>query len=246
MKNYPIPSSLRNQSITDMGGIIPTGSRIKIPNSKFLRFFTTWGSLNNNLNIDLDLSASFITKKGNVTNIAYYNQSSNYANHSADFTDCLKYEKNKPMVGEFVDIDIEKAKKEFRYLLLSNIIYSGIDNYSKVKSYTGVLSMDKRKKDKINNRIFEIDNALWKVELQGDYQSYVGFVFDLYTNEIIVIDQYYKNQMATNADSMFKNFNKMKEKFLNVLDIKMYCLQNNIEISNKLSSNISSIFSTLF
>ena len=249
MKSIVLPSTMRNQSKTEIGGVIPTGSRIKLKNTKFLRLFTTWGSLSDNTNIDIDLSATFLTKTGKIKDIAYYNQNEKFANHSGDFTSCFKYEKNKPMIGEFIDIDIKAAKEKYQYIYISNIIYSSYlndSNYDNMKVFSGVLEINKRN-NKTENNGFIIDNALFKMKLCGKYQSHLGFIVDLINNEIIMIDQYFESNNHSNAKSLFTNFNLIKQKFINALDykeniysfLKKYCQTNYIEIvDNKNDSDL--------
>ena len=128
LKSFILPMEKRATSVFEAGITLTAGSRISLDQEvKFVRLFTAWGSKEQSANFDIDLSAAFIKKSRYETEIlpiAYYNQTSDVAVHSGDWTSCMTYAPgDKKIVAEYIDVDLEAAKRAgYDYVLTSAII----------------------------------------------------------------------------------------------------------------------------
>ena len=235
LKKYVVPTELRDNSLSD-GKMFTPGTRIKLENNvEFIRLFSAWAT-DDELegDIDLDLGAAFIGEDDNVTPIAYYNQTESMAVHSGDFTNCRAYKQTEGLItSEFIDIDIEKSiKAGYKYVLTGVFIFNGAENFNNFISYSGVQLLDEMRTEKQQH--ININNSLFKVELKGDYTSYMPLAIDLITKEIVIIDKYQKAGNSINIDLMTKELEKYKRLYFNSLDYKenmssflnLYCKAN--------------------
>ena len=235
LKKYVVPTELRDNSLSD-GKMFTPGTRIKLENNvEFIRLFSAWAT-DDELegDIDLDLGAAFIGEDDNVTPIAYYNQTESMAVHSGDFTNCRAYKQTEGLItSEFIDIDIEKSiKAGYKYVLTGVFIFNGAENFNNFISYSGVQLLDEMRTEKQQH--ININNSLFKVELKGDYTSYMPLAIDLITKEIVIIDKYQKGGNAINIGLMTKELEKYKRLYFNSLDYKenmssflnLYCKAN--------------------
>ena len=134
MENIAVPM---NMSASETGfGILPTGSRIKLPEGKKIRAFTYWEKVN-----DIDLACFGINEDGSRNEFSwrtmYYNQS-DAITYSGDQTS--GYHGG----SEYFDIDFEKVHEmypDMKYMVFTNNVYSGVD-FANVVCRAGWMSRD--------------------------------------------------------------------------------------------------------
>jgi len=244
LKGYIVPSEIRNNSKAD-GKIFTPGTRIAIPEAvKFVRLFTAWGGKTPSDSCDIDLSGAFVKTVGNKTRmepISFYRQEANYAVHSGDFTSCKQFVPgvDKKITAEYIDIDLERAYNEgFEYVLTSEYIYSSrVNDYdTNFNTYSGVIMLDAlRAADK---QMIDISNSLFKIKLEGPYQSHCACAIDLKTREIVIIDQYAEEQSGMTISAMAQKLDLFKKQYFDAIKFKenmfdfmtLYCEANDIEI----------------
>ena len=243
IKKYIVPTEIRDLSISNGIRYTP-GTRVKFE-CNFLRAFTAWGTKEEDGKFDIDLGGAFVkifdanTRKRlhNTQNdytiieddhaivpISYYNQDENFASHSGDFTSCKKFEPNdtskKTITAEFIDIDMKKAKSQFKYALFSSFIYSSGDYKNDfdtdIYSYTGIMERDTRSTDSIN-----INDSLFKMTLKGNFQTHVSFAIDLETSEIVFIDRYSKSKSGSNIDNSYNQIDLYRREYFDAHKYKM-------------------------
>ena len=221
LKKYVVPTELRDNSKFD-GKIFTSGTRIPLPeDTKFIRMFSAWATKDGEeARIDLDLGALFITKENKIERIAYYNQSEEFAVHSGDFTSCRAFNKEDGKItAEFIDIDIERAKETMKYAVISNIIYGGVvETFSEFDAWSGVQILDKFRTEK--TEYININYALTKMNLHGEYRSQIPFAIDFETNELVLIDKYSEDYQGANVDSIAGKMEEFKKQYFNALDYK--------------------------
>lgn len=127
-KVYIDPSMFKMAVPIDMAngesgfGILPTGSRIKIPDGKFVRAFTYWEKVN-----DIDLSCFAINKNGDREEFSWRNM---YRQQGMDITYSGDQTSGYNGGSEYFDIDIDLFREnhsDFQYIVFCNNVYSGID-----------------------------------------------------------------------------------------------------------------------
>jgi len=244
LKKYCVPKEMRNNSKAENKVFTP-GTRIPLPDEvKVIRLFTAWASLRDDIaeRTDIDLGGAFIkeTPEGlELQEIAYYNQSSNYASHSGDFTSCKAFNpKDGKITAEYIDVDIEKVRGEgFRYIITAEFIYGGkAEIYSDIRAWSGVQllsNMRTEKKGEIN-----INDSLFKVKLDGSFRSHTAIAIDVITKEIVILDQYSEERSGINIHSMANKMNEYKKLYFNATDfncsvyglLEMYAEANDFEI----------------
>ena len=114
-------------------GILPTGSRIKIPEGKFIRAFTYWEKVN-----DIDLSVFALTEKGEQEEFSWRNM---YRKQGTDITYSGDQTSGYEGGSEYFDINVQEfaaIHPEYRYLIFCNNVYSGID-FSECECYAGFM-----------------------------------------------------------------------------------------------------------
>jgi len=253
LKGYVLPTELRNTSVYKNGNILTPGTRIKIPESKFLRLYTAWG-LKDNLPVkelpyededdhytstyDLDLSIAMITEDNIIKTIGWNaSKGNNYASFSGDIVDCISWDKN-DISAEFIDVDTKLAyKKGIRYIISSNIIFSpgcyANDFNTNLKAVCGIMPINERVVDRNENRI-AIKDELFEMELFGNYNAVIPYIFDLKTNEIIIVDKYLRNGQGSSIQSYYSNVDILRKNYTEALTYKenMYDFLTNYFTSN--------------
>ena len=241
LRKYIVPTEIRNNS-KSAGKIFTPGTRIKLDDSiKFIRLFTAWKSKDNNARkYDIDLGASFVkfNPEPEMIPITYYNQTSNFASHSGDFTSCMAFD-GTHITAEYIDIDIDGSIGDgFEYVIISNHIFNGLSSYNEADVTSGVQLLDDYRVTK--DKFININKNLFSVELSGNFQSHISLAVDLKTKEIVIIDQYSENPNGSNISSTHSKNDNFKRLYFNASDSKItmyelletYCKSNNIELKN--------------
>ena len=126
-----------NMSASESGfGIMPTGSRVKLPEGKKIRAFTYWEKVN-----DIDLSCFGISEDGSRTEFSWrtmYGRQSDAVTYSGDETSGYYGG------SEYFDVDFDKVAQmypDMKYMVFCNNVYSGKD-FSEVICRAGWMSRD--------------------------------------------------------------------------------------------------------
>lgn len=134
MENIAVPM---NMSASESGfGIMPTGSKIKLPEGKKIRAFTYWEKVN-----DIDLACFGIDEDGERTEFSWrtmWGRQSDAVTYSGDETS--GYHGG----SEYFDIDLDKVRElypDMKYMVFTNNVYSGKD-FSEVVCRAGWMSRD--------------------------------------------------------------------------------------------------------
>jgi hypothetical protein len=240
LKKYVVPTEMRDTSTYKNGNTLTPGTRIPIKDSRFLRLYTAWG-INNKSNIeafrgsyDLDLSTALIDDKNNIKTIGWNADKGNeYISFSGDIVDCDVWDKGN-VAAEFIDIDIKKAKKKgIKYVISSNIIYDSGDYISDydtdIIAISGIMSINKRvEKDSDIQRI-KLENELFEMTLKGCYNAVIPYIFDIESNEIVIVDKYLKVDMGSSIYTHYSNIEILKRNYTEAYKYKenMYELLEN-------------------
>lgn len=129
IENITLPLSVEatNNSINSL----PTGSRISIPEGRFLRVFNAWSKAD-----DLDISLVAYFKNGEKKTV-------NWRSNTYDYKDMILFSGDETQGyeggAEYFDLDLEKLlENDFKYLVLGSNVYSG-DVFDNIESYGGFM-----------------------------------------------------------------------------------------------------------
>jgi len=234
LKKFVVPTEIRNLSITK-DRILTPGTRIPFNENK-IKLFIAWHSNNKQeADIDIDLSAGLIKENDGIFKmepISFYNLESGGAQHSGDFTSCIAFTDNL-ITAEYIDLDIEILKEKYNYIVITEMIYSGAEDFNDVKCYAGVQSGTKTPEETI-----DLSKYLFKMELTGEFQSHSSIAIDLKTKEIVILDQYSKENYGITINSLARKVQSHKDLFYNAYLRKenmynfliMYCEAKGYEI----------------
>ena len=190
-------------------GVLPTGSRIDIPEGQFIRAFTYWWGVN-----DIDISVFAITLDGRQEEFSWrnmWNKQSHEIAFSGDQTS--GYEGG----CEYFDIDFElfhKNHPDFRYLIFCNNVYSGID-FSKCNCFAGFMIREQDPHDvpiwkgerdpksyQYNGRkIFDPKTVATSFRITADTTFCHLFAIDLETREMIWLNMARKDRSIIAGNS---------------------------------------------
>lgn len=251
LKRYILPMELRDNSITD-GKVFTKGTRIPIEdNIDTIRLFTAWSTKSGKEGeIDLDLAGIFAKEDsdGNLSfeSVSYYNREAKYASFSGDIQHCEAYNKEDGVItAEYIDVDIKKAKeKGFKYFISGVWIFARAESFSEFQAFSGVQLLDELKL--VEGNKININDSLFKMELNGEFQSHIACAIDLETDEIVVIDSYAESNQGANAGSMGRKAVEMKNKVFNAYltqenmfyFMKLYMEANNMVPATKEDADI--------
>ncbi len=181
MKNFAIPKNARNASKGNK--TLTFGSRVKLEKEKsVLRFFTHWK--NSKYRIDIDLSMQLFDKNFNsVRTLAWHNMSGMKdidCYHSGDIVSAPKG------ASEFIDLNLEKAKKIGRYAVICNNSFSCESFCDIPECFSGVMFREKSN----SGEIFEPSTVEFKFNLtQDNTGTNIAFLIDLETLELVWMDR---------------------------------------------------------
>lgn len=208
LKDCLLASSFRN--ISDSLKTLPRGSRLKNPENKsHIRLFTYWKGEG----IDLDLSVNYLSedfKSVGFVTWAYPLNEKLGTLHSGDI-------RSAPYgASEFVDIDKEKARKAgARYLIMSVNSFTNED-FTKFETFCGVMNRDSI----FSGEVFEPKTVLNKIDLKGSSTYICPLVYDLETDEIIVLDMSMKTEFFASAHNKTSNLSLFTQAILNFNKLK--------------------------
>lgn len=174
MDNIAVPM---NMSAGESGfGILPTGSRLVLPEGKKIRAFTYWEKIN-----DIDLSCFGLDKDFNRTEFSWRNMSwkqSNAITFSGDVTNGYNGG------SEYFDIIIEEIIKhnpEMRYMIFCDNVYTSGRKFS--DGYCRAGWMARNTND--SGEIYEPKTVHSAYSITGDISFAYLFAIDLLKREVI-------------------------------------------------------------
>ena len=174
----PIPMGQRDAS--NALRQVQRGTRMPFGDKATFRFFVYW------IGQDIDLSATFHNEDFKmIEQVSYTNRRSGsgkdvLAVHSGDITSAPNG------ASEFIDINIDLARKKGRYVVLNLYVYSGPNFGDHKETFAGYLAYDEPSK----GNIFEPKLVETKLDLTGASRNSIPLVFDLETREVIFTDLY--------------------------------------------------------
>ena len=183
-----------NISASESGfGILPTGSRIKLPAGKKIRAFTYWEKVN-----DIDLSCFGIDEDGSRTEFSWrtmWGRQSDAVTYSGDETSGYYGG------SEYFDVDIEAVKRMYpsmRYMIFCNNVFSGID-FSQCVCRAGWMSRDVLD----SGEVYEPKTVKSSYTINGKSTYAYLFAIDLMTREVIWLNLIDENRARVAGSTEF-------------------------------------------
>lgn len=185
MKDFMIPTSERAGNDA-FGRSLTRGSRISFaPNTKFLRPFIWWTNAESGERVDLDLSMLFVDENwASVGHVSYTNlkESELGCLHSGDIVNGGDF--GGEGVSEFIDLDIEKAKKAgAKYAIFQIYAYTSLP-FGKIPNHFGFME----RQDSEMGEIFEPQTTDGTYSLVNGTRTAVPCIFDLENRTMIWCD----------------------------------------------------------
>ena len=233
MKNIAVPLQL---STSESGyGVLSTGSRIDIPEGRFIRAFTYWEKVN-----DIDISVFAIKENGEQMEFSWRNM---WCKQSEEI--CFSGDETNGYYGgsEYFDIDPELFKKnnpDYRYLIFCDNIYTGGGSiHFKDCEATGGFMI--REKMEPNTRgygsegktfeIFDPKTVETSFKLQSDSSFCYMFAIDLEKRQMVWLDISREGNHAVAGNtsmSWLLNYMSMTEVY-SVYDLFVSMCTNHVE-----------------
>lgn len=170
-------------------GVLPTGSRMKIPEGKFIRAFTYWEKVN-----DIDLSAFALAEDGKQEEFSWRNM---YAKQGTDITFSGDQTSGYDGGSEYLDINVDLFKRnhpEYRYIIFCNNVYSGI-NFSQCICKAGFMIREAdsekvpfwkgERSEKTSPMIFDPKTVITSYQINAESMFAYLFAIDLKTREMV-------------------------------------------------------------
>lgn len=192
MRNIAVPL---NMSTAQSGfGVLPTGSRVDIPEGQFVRAFTYWEKVN-----DIDLSCFALTKTGEKEEFSWRNmwgKQSEAITFSGDQTSGYKGG------SEYFDINIDLFKAEhpdYRYIVVCDNVYSDVE-FNKIDCTAGFMIREENLQDvpkwkgeserngriiSSNRPIFDPKTVQTSFKITSDTTFAYLFAIDLETRQMV-------------------------------------------------------------
>ena len=208
MKDMALPL----QEATAMGGygVLPTGSRIPLPEGKKIRAFTYWEKVN-----DIDLSVIGLDENKNVTEFSWRtmrNHQSTGITFSGDETSGYRGG------SEYFDVDIEEFTKiypDIRYLVFCDNVFSGFP-FDKCLCTAGYMMRDIED----SGKIFEPKTVKTSYAITGRTTFAYLYALDLQERVIIWLNVVRESEDIVAAETDFSAVFRMIEQsgVLNIYD----------------------------
>lgn len=183
MKSVAVPMQ---ETTSEIGlGVLPKGTRIRIPENKVVRAFTYWEKVN-----DIDLSAVGVTSDGKKIEFSWrsmYDRQSDAVCFSGDQT--CGYNGG----SEYFDFNLQKIKEKYptmKYLVVCNNVYSGKPFNSCICRAGYML------RDNVNSgEVWEPKTVESSFKVTGDSTYSYMFAIDLESNDFVWLNMC-KDSMA--------------------------------------------------
>jgi stress response protein SCP2 len=185
LKTQLVPFSVRSASKSLR--TVARGSRIPLPDCSTLRFFIWWKD--GESRTDLDLSAAFLDDDFKFkTAVTYYNLREMGAHHSGDITSAPNG------ASEFIDIDISKARKHGRYVVMVVNSFTQQPFKDLPECFAGWMARSKVQ----SGEVFDARTVQDKIDVTAETKVSVPIVFDLQERVAIWADLSLNSAAAIN------------------------------------------------
>ncbi|MEP6502413.1 MAG: TerD family protein [Betaproteobacteria bacterium] len=176
LANYLVP--LTQRAASKALRTLVRGSRLPLPDSRFVRLFLWWK--NGRGRTDIDLSAAFYgTEFDFIDQVAYYRLKNYGAYHSGDIVDAPQG------AAEFIDLDIDRLRAgNVRFVVASLSSYTAQPYCDLPECFAGWMA----RSDANSGEAFEPRTVFDRVDLASDTQLCVPFAFDLERCEVLWMD----------------------------------------------------------
>ena len=212
MKKIAVPLQM---ATSESGwGVLPTGSKLDIPEGKHIRFFTYWEKVN-----DIDLSCIGLQEDGSQIEFSWRREGRWRSTREAI---CFSGDETAGYNGgsEYFDINIEEFRKAYpkvKYLIGCDNIYSPGCNFCDVLATGGFMVRE----DLDRGEIFEPKTVATSFRLTSDVRFTYMFAIDLENRQMIWLN------IADDRNSAIAGTNKLSflKRYLEITDMfNMYDL----------------------
>jgi hypothetical protein len=154
------------------------GSRLPMPDTRFIRLFLWWK--NGGQRTDIDLSAAFFnTRFVFMQTVSYYNLKAFGGYHSGDIVDAPHG------ASEFIDLDVDALlEKGIRYVVTSINSYTEQPYCDLPECFAGWMA----RADVASGEVFEPRSVIDRLDIASDTQICLPFVMDLQERRVIWAD----------------------------------------------------------
>ncbi|ATE72212.1 TerD family protein [Lysobacter capsici] len=154
------------------------GSRLPLPDTRFIRLFLWW--TNGRERTDIDLSAAFFDRDFVFRDVvAYYNLKGYGGHHSGDIVDAPQG------AAEFIDLDLARLRElGLRFVVVSIHSFTNQPYCDLPECFAGWMA----RSDANSGEPFEARTVEDRLDLASNQQSCLPFVLDLETDRIVWTD----------------------------------------------------------
>lgn len=154
------------------------GSRLPLPDTRFIRLFLWW--TNGRERTDIDLSAAFFDRDFVFRDVvAYYNLNGYGGHHSGDIVDAPQG------AAEFIDLDLARLRElGMRFVVVSIHSFTNQPYCDLPECFAGWMA----RSDADSGEPFEARTVEDRLDLASNQQSCLPFVLDLQTDRIVWTD----------------------------------------------------------
>ncbi|MFJ2367198.1 TerD family protein [Pseudomonas sp. NPDC087697] len=176
LREYRVPLAQRASSKSLR--TLVRGSRLPMPDTRFIRLFLWWK--NGRERTDIDLSATFFDANFVFTQtVAYYNLKSFGGYHSGDIVDAPDG------ASEFIDLDLDVlVEKGIRYVVTSINSFTEQPYCDLPECFAGWMA----RADAASGEVFEPRSVFDRIDIASDTQICLPFVMDLQERRVIWAD----------------------------------------------------------
>lgn len=176
LREYKVPLAQRASSKSLR--TLVRGSRLPMPDTRFIRLFLWWK--NGHGRTDIDLSAAFFDGNFVFTEaVAYYNLKGFGGYHSGDIVDAPDG------ASEFIDLDLDVlVKKGIRYVVTSINSFTEQPYCDLPECFTGWMA----RADVASGEVFEPRSVFDRIDIASDTGICLPFVMDLQERRMIWAD----------------------------------------------------------
>lgn len=176
LREYKVP--LAQRAASKSLHTLVRGSRLPMPDTRFIRLFLWWK--NGRERTDIDLSAAFFdTNFVFMQTVAYYNLKGFGGYHSGDIVDAPDG------ASEFIDLDIDTlVEKGIRYVVTSINCFTGQAYCDLPECFAGWMA----RVDTASGEVFEPRSVIDRIDIASNTVICLPFVMDLQERRVIWAD----------------------------------------------------------
>lgn len=176
LRDYIVP--LAQRAASKSLRTLVRGSRLPLPDTRFIRLFLWWK--NGRARTDIDLSAAFFDANFVfMQTVAYYNLKGFGGYHSGDIVDAPQG------ASEFIDLDIDAlVEKGIRYVVTSINSYTRQPYCDLPECFAGWMA----RADLASGEVYEPRTVVDRIDIASDTQICLPFVMDLQERRVLWAD----------------------------------------------------------